>query len=102
MILLDASGLRASRPGRTLFDEASVTLSTGDRIGLVGLNGCGKSTLLRILSGALEPEAGTVRAYGPPASHHLRWLASANCLLEIPEATAELAAGEHVDVWDLS
>ena len=52
--------------------------------------------------GVYEPEAGTVRAYGPPASHHLRWLASANCLLEIPEATAELAAGEHVDVWDLS
>ncbi len=61
MILLDASGLRASRPGRMLFDNASVTLNTGDRIGLVGLNGCGKSTLLRILAGTLEPEAGTVR-----------------------------------------
>ena len=44
-----------------LFDNASVTLNTGDRIGLVGLNGCGKSTLLRILAGTLEPEAGTVR-----------------------------------------
>ncbi len=28
---------------------------------------------------------GTVTSYGPPASHHLRWLASANCLLEIDE-----------------
>lgn len=61
MILLDASGLRASRPGRELFSDAAVTLSTGDRLGLVGLNGCGKSTLLRILVGDLEPEAGTVR-----------------------------------------
>ena len=44
-----------------LFDNASVTLNTGDRIGLVGLNGCGKSTLLRILAGTLEPESGAVR-----------------------------------------
>lgn len=44
----------------------------------------------------------TVTSYGPPASHHLRWLASANCLLEIDEDVAELAAGSAVRVWDLS
>ncbi|HEY7054635.1 MAG TPA: gephyrin-like molybdotransferase Glp [Mycobacterium sp.] len=42
-----------------------------------------------------------VTTYGPPASHHLRWLASANCLLEIGEDVTELAAGSQVDVWDL-
>ncbi|MGE5696548.1 MAG: gephyrin-like molybdotransferase Glp [Candidatus Sericytochromatia bacterium] len=46
-------------------------------------------------------EGGSVTAYGPPASHHLRWLASANCLLEIGEDVTELAAGSEVDVWDL-
>lgn len=61
MILLDAENLRASRPGRMLFDNISLTVSTGDRLGVVGLNGCGKSTLLRILSGEIEPEAGVVR-----------------------------------------
>ena len=44
---------------------------------------------------------GTVTSYGPPASHHLRWLASANCLLEIDEDVTELSAGERVTVWDL-
>lgn len=44
----------------------------------------------------------TVTSYGPPASHHLRWLASANCLLEIDEDVTELAAGSPVRVWDLS
>ncbi|OHT92257.1 gephyrin-like molybdotransferase Glp [Mycobacterium syngnathidarum] len=44
----------------------------------------------------------SVSSYGPPASHHLRWLASANCLLEIAEDTTELAAGSVVPVWDLS
>jgi ATP-binding cassette subfamily F protein uup len=61
VILLDASGLAASRPGRPLFAGVDVTLSTGDRLGVVGINGCGKSTLLSILSGSSEPEAGTVR-----------------------------------------
>jgi molybdopterin molybdotransferase len=50
----------------------------------------------------LDAEAGEVTSYGPPASHHLRWLASANCLLEIDEDVTELAAGSTVQVWDLS
>ncbi|CAB4368517.1 MAG: ATP-binding cassette domain-containing protein [Actinobacteria bacterium] len=61
MILIDAEGLKASRPGRPLFEDVSITLSTGDRLGVVGLNGCGKSTLFRILSGELRPDAGVVR-----------------------------------------
>jgi len=61
MILLDAEGLKASRPGRPLFSDVSITLSTGDRLGVVGLNGCGKSTLFRILSGELDSDAGVVR-----------------------------------------
>ncbi len=52
--------------------------------------------------GVLDAEAGEVTSYGPPASHHLRWLASANCLLEIDEDVADLAAGSPVQVWDLS
>jgi molybdopterin molybdotransferase len=51
--------------------------------------------------GVLDPAAGTVTSYGPPASHHLRWLASANCLLEIDEDVTEVAAGSKVSVWDL-
>ena len=61
MILLDATHLAASRPGRTLFEDVSLTLSTGDRLGLVGINGTGKSTLLRVLAGRSEPEAGSLR-----------------------------------------
>jgi len=52
--------------------------------------------------GVLDRDAGTVTSYGPPASHHLRWLASANCLLEIDEDVVELTAGSAVRVWDLS
>lgn len=44
----------------------------------------------------------TVTSYGPPASHHLRWLASANCLLDIPADVEQVAAGSQLEVWDLS
>ena len=59
--MIDAQGLAASRPNRPLFAGLSITVSTGDRIGVVGLNGCGKSTLLRILTGDLQADAGEVR-----------------------------------------
>jgi molybdopterin molybdotransferase len=51
--------------------------------------------------GVYDHTTDSVTTYGPPASHHLRWLASANCLLEIAEDVTEMAAGEQVDVWDL-
>jgi ATP-binding cassette subfamily F protein uup len=61
VIVIDAQGLSASRPNRPLFADVSLTVSDGDRIGIVGINGCGKSTLLRIISGDLEPDSGVVR-----------------------------------------
>ena len=60
MILVDLERVAASRPGRPLYADVSLTVTTGDRLGVVGLNGSGKSTLLRVIAGA-EPEAGTVR-----------------------------------------
>jgi molybdopterin molybdotransferase len=50
----------------------------------------------------LDREAGRVTSYGPPASHHLRWLASANGLLDIPEDVVEVSAGTELQVWDLT
>lgn len=50
-----------SRPGRPLFKDLSVTINSGDRVAIVGLNGTGKSTLLNVLTGRAEPESGVVR-----------------------------------------
>lgn len=50
----------------------------------------------------LDKASGQVTSYGPPASHHLRWLASANGLLDIPEDVVEVPAGTQVQVWDLT
>lgn len=60
-ILVDAVDVSMTRPGRALFTNVSVTISSGDRIGIVGLNGSGKSTLIDVLVGNREPESGTLR-----------------------------------------
>ena len=61
MILVDAASVSVRRPDRPLFEDLSVTISSGERWGVVGINGTGKSTLLRVLAGTAEPEDGTVR-----------------------------------------
>lgn len=61
MICVDVDRVTMTRPGRPLFAEVSLTLATGDRLGIVGLNGTGKSTLLSVITGAIDPESGSVR-----------------------------------------
>ena len=57
-----ATGLRMSRGGRALFgDGIDVSIRGPERIALTGPNGAGKSTLLRVISGELEPDAGTIQ-----------------------------------------
>lgn len=51
--------------------------------------------------GVFDREAGTVTTVGPPGSHHLRWMAASNCLLEIAADVEALDAGAEVTVWDL-
>ncbi len=52
--------------------------------------------------GVFDAAAGTVASSGPPGSHHVRWLASANCLLDIPADVVEMPVGSRLQIWDLS
>jgi zinc transport system ATP-binding protein len=49
---------------RMVLDQVSLTVFSGDFLGIVGPNGSGKSTLLKIIAGLLKPAAGTVRVFG--------------------------------------
>jgi molybdopterin molybdotransferase len=51
--------------------------------------------------GVYERANGSVTSHGPPGSHHLRLLAAANCLLDIPAEVTEIPAGAQVQIWDL-
>ena len=47
-----------------ILSDATLAIEAGEKIGLVGRNGVGKTTFLNILSGALEPDSGTVELVG--------------------------------------
>ena len=52
--------------GKLIFDQATVAIPAGHKVGLVGRNGAGKTTLLRLISGELAPEDGSIS--WPPSS----------------------------------
>jgi molybdopterin molybdotransferase len=51
--------------------------------------------------GVFDATAGTVASHGPAGSHHVRYLASANCLIDLPVDTTEVPAGSQVQIWDI-
>lgn len=61
---LEATAITVRIGAKTLLDELSLSLETGEIVALVGPNGAGKSTLLRVLSGDLGARAGIVRLKG--------------------------------------
>jgi molybdopterin molybdotransferase len=82
-----AMGLPApERPRRSAVLTETVTSPAGKR---------------QFRRGIFDPAGGTAASCGPPGSHHLRWLASANCLLDIPAEVTEIPAGSAVQIWDL-
>jgi ATPase subunit of ABC transporter with duplicated ATPase domains len=65
---LRASRVTVSYAATTLLDRVDLTVSSGDRVAVVGPNGVGKTTLLRILAGELRPDSGTVSRHPATAS----------------------------------
>jgi ATP-binding cassette subfamily F protein uup len=60
-LVVEAKGVTKSYDGRPIVKDFSFRLFRGDRLGVVGPNGAGKTTLLNLLTGALEPDQGSVR-----------------------------------------
>ncbi|HET8878589.1 MAG TPA: molybdopterin molybdenumtransferase MoeA, partial [Arthrobacter sp.] len=54
----------------------------------------------QVRRGTLSPD-GTVRLEGGPGSHLVHALALSNALVQVPAGTADLAAGDEVEVWIL-
>ncbi|MBI4365189.1 MAG: ATP-binding cassette domain-containing protein [Deltaproteobacteria bacterium] len=58
--LLQLKDIALTFGGTPLFTGAELSVSTGERVSLVGRNGSGKSTLLKIAAKVVEPDRGTV------------------------------------------
>ena len=58
--MLTVTDLSFRHGERVLFERASMALSDGWKVGLVGRNGAGKSTLLRLIQGEMESDSGNI------------------------------------------
>jgi len=60
-LVIEAKHLSKSYDGRPIVSDFSTRIQRSDRIGIVGPNGSGKTTLISLLTGALEPDSGTLK-----------------------------------------
>ena len=73
-----------------LFENLTLSVNRGDRLGLIGPNGSGKSTLLGIIAGTVIPSGGTCT------------LAPGHRLGYLPQGTLDIATGSLRDAVDAS
>ena len=59
--VVELKGVSKSYGTRPIVRDLSIKVSRGERVAIVGPNGAGKTTLVKLLTGELEPDAGTVR-----------------------------------------
>ena len=62
--LLALVGISKLYPGARALDNVSLSVNSGEVLGLIGENGAGKSTLMRILGGVTGPSAGKIVVEG--------------------------------------
>jgi NitT/TauT family transport system ATP-binding protein len=77
-------------------ENASLDVSPGEFVSVVGPTGCGKSTLLNVAAGLLAPTAGELRVFGAPLSGINRdagYLFQAEALMPWRSALANVTAG---------
>jgi ATP-binding cassette subfamily F protein 3 len=58
---MNLAKVSVSLAGRSIFDNVSLEMQMGQRIGLVGPNGAGKSTLMKVMSGEISPDGAAER-----------------------------------------
>ncbi|MBA3497149.1 MAG: ABC-F family ATP-binding cassette domain-containing protein [Gemmatimonadales bacterium] len=64
MTQLALSGIGVEFGATRLLSDVTLTVSRGEKWGIIGRNGSGKTTLFRIITGDMEPSAGTVARVG--------------------------------------
>jgi ATP-binding cassette subfamily F protein 3 len=67
MAILQVNNISLSYGARLVLDHVSCTVTTGEKVGLIGVNGAGKSSLLKIIAGEQDADGGTIarpRSFG--------------------------------------
>lgn len=83
MITLSVNSISKMFGGNTIFENLSLEIHEGDRVGLVGRNGSGKTTLFKLLAGEDIPDSGQI---------HWRKGTTIGYLEQIPVFQSEITA----------
>ncbi len=95
MTALEAQGVRKTYGGVVALDDASITVRPGSVHALLGENGAGKSTLVKIMTGAVRPDAGTLRLEG----QEVRFASTADAVRHgVAVVAQELSLFPHLDI----
>lgn len=84
--------------------DVTLTIRSGDRVGVLGVNGAGKSTLIKAIAGTLEPMSGTLRrgqglVIGYFAQHQLEQLDLESTPLEVFKHKAPTVREQELRDW---
>ena len=60
MNILSIENLEKTLKDEPLFENVTLGLESGEKVGIVGKNGCGKSTFLKTISGVITPDEGKI------------------------------------------
>src|SRR3954449_1437064 len=96
-LLESCTGLTKSFGSRLLFENISLGISDGERLGLIGRNGAGKSTLLRILAGQIEPDSGSISMRRNTRAGYVPQDLEFPAGQTVHQIVAAAIAGEHLD-----
>ena len=90
------AGLTKDYGGTLALGPLDLVVPTGQRVSLIGHNGSGKTTLIRLLTGMLEPSAGSAKVSGHPAGSIEARSALAH-LADQPVFYDDLSVREHLE-----
>ena len=102
--LIDIEQLTLGYGEHGVLKDVTLTIRSGDRVGVLGVNGAGKSTLIKAIAGTLEPMSGTLRrgqglVIGYFAQHQLEQLDLESTPLEVFKHKAPTVREQELRDW---
>jgi ABC-2 type transport system ATP-binding protein len=96
--VLEVNHLSKKIGNRTIVDDVSFQIQTGEIFGFLGPNGAGKTTTIRMLVGLIKPTSGTIKIGGYNLqSNFLQAIQQIGCIVENPELYPYLTGRENLE-----
>ena len=89
--MITISNLSKNYGTKTLFENISLNINNGERIGLIGPNGAGKSTLFGLILNEIEPSSGNIQVL---KGIHIGYLPQESSFKSERSVLAELTEGD--------